>query len=124
MSCKEVTYYQAVCDVCGTVHDGEFSAWADPSDASTQASYDGWIEVEVPLAADATEYDSIRTTTGEKWRSILICGKHGSDGIEWCEACEEDLNEDGWRISEDGKHIIQVCESGHENNVPLGGEGQ
>lgn len=43
MSVQEVTYYQAVCDLCGNVdNEGDFSAWADCQSALDAAGNSEW----------------------------------------------------------------------------------
>lgn len=122
MSTRPVTFYKAVCDVDGEVHEHmEFGAWADADEAVEQAANDGWIELEVRLSGWPEKYDSIRIDTGEKFRSILLCGKHSGDGVEWCATCEDDLQENKWRLSENGDRVTQTCAAGHESVIILAG---
>ena len=46
MATREVVYYQAVCDCCGAVCDGdEYSAWNDPEQAIESSGNCGWEQV-------------------------------------------------------------------------------
>jgi hypothetical protein len=50
MSIREVTMYQVICDGkdCGAnaQEDGEFYAWADPSQADDEATGAGWLSTD------------------------------------------------------------------------------
>lgn len=120
---REVTYYQAVCDVCGAVDDGgEFSAWADPDSARMSAlDGDDWTEVEAAVLPGITG-PAVYKISGDLdqpprcIRSILICAEHHGDGVEWCRDCDEDLPEDAWNMTPDG-HAEQACPNGHWNAI-------
>lgn len=124
---REVTYYQAQCDVCGAVDDGgEFSAWSEPDDARMTAVDAEWTEIEVPVPNDAESGEIYRYTpegrTPYNVRSILLCRDHVGDGVFWCSTCEDDLDESQWALVEGEEAIMQVCSGGHENTIRLGGE--
>lgn len=120
---REVTYYQAQCDVCGRVDDGwEFSAWAAPDSARMSAlDGDDWTEIEArcPDTEDGGNVYQVTPTNGGQpysYRSILICTEHRGDGVQWCRDCDEDLAEDAWIIGDDGD-AEQACPNGHWNAI-------
>lgn len=120
---REVTYYQAQCDVCGHVYDGgEYSAWYDPDSARMSAlDEDDWIEVEA-RCPDTEDGGSIYRRTpidgGQPYscRSILICTEHHGDGVQWCRVCDEDLPEVAWNIGDSGDAEL-ACINGHLNTI-------
>ncbi|ALJ19556.1 hypothetical protein [Microbacterium sp. No. 7] len=122
---KEAIYYQAQCDVCGTVDDGgTYSAYLEP-DHARMAAVDSaeWTEIEVRVSDDA-EGGEIYTYAPDgqapfKKRSILICQGHNGAGIGWCSTCEDDLDEATWVITADGRTILQTCPNRHLNTVTL-----
>lgn len=127
---KEVTYYQAQCDVCGYIDaEGEFSAWMDPDQARMTAVDANWIEIEVQAHSTA-EGGHIYIVKREgqapyRERSILICYAHDGAGIHWCATCEDDLDESKWTLWPTGNRISQTCQNRHENRIdllPVGGE--
>lgn len=120
---REVTYHQAVCDVCGRVDEGgEFSASADPDSARMAAlGWGDWIEIEA-RCPDSEDGGSIYRATplngGQpySYRSILICTEHPGDGVLRCRDCDEDLPEDAWNIGDSGDAEL-ACINGHWNAV-------
>lgn len=120
---REVTYYQAVCDVCGRVDDGrEFSSWSDPDSARMSAlDGDDWTEVEARCPDTETgghiyQVTPIDGSQSYSSRSILICPEHPGDGVQWCRDCDDDLAEDAWNMTPDG-HAEQACPNGHWNAI-------
>lgn len=121
-----VTYYQAVCDVCGYVdEDGEYSAYSDPDTARMTALDYAWAEILVPSETNA----GLDVYTFRSWdggapryeRSILLCQKHTGDGVLWCAICEEDLDERGWTLQ--GLTVLtQTCSEGHVSTISLRSE--
>lgn len=120
---QPVTYYQAVCDVCGTVDDdGEYSAWGDPDTARMSAVDVGWTELTVPAlpgTSGPSVYRVQRSLDSPPVveRSILVCEAHSGDGLHWCATCDEDLDPKAWQ-----PHfgpIIQACPNQHRNVVRL-----
>lgn len=121
---REVTYYQAQCDRCGTVDDGgEFSAWIEPDHARMTATDSCWIEIEVDAPSGA-EGANVYTYTPEgkpsyKRLSILLCESCQGDGIQWCAKCEDDLDEAKWTLWPSGNRISQTCPNRHENRIDM-----
>lgn len=121
---REVTYYQAECDVCKALNDyGEYAAWSAADDARSTAIECEWTEITIRVADDA-EGPNIYTVKrdGEepfKERSILLCDQHTGDGVLWCDECEEDLDENKWRFSLAGNYLLQNCPKGHLNQIRL-----
>ena len=100
MAIHEVTYYQAKCDLCGTICDdyGEHSALADPSEAFV-----------------GLDWNEIHTVTGQE---INICEDHGPTGIAWCQSCDHELPDNNWRMY--GGNLIQICaHCKHPNGITL-----
>lgn len=126
---REVTYYQAQCDKCGTVDDGgEFSAWSEPDHARMTATDSCWFEIGVD-APSRMEGANVYTYTPEgkpsyKRLSILLCESCQGDGVLWCEKCEDDLDEAGWALWPSGKRISQTCPNGHGNHIDMKGQGE
>lgn len=101
MSIRSVTYYQAVCDICGTVDDGgDYSAFSASETAQINAT-------------ECTEWREITWRGGD----YLVCNDHSGDGVDWCAACDDDLDLDGWSLV--GGVLVQSCENGHESRIEV-----
>ena len=124
MSIREVTYYQAKCDMCGVVdNEGDYSAWADADSARMEATGSEWTEIEVTVSDDVTGAAVYRVSReGQEpfnQLSVLICRDHTGYGIHWCATCEEDLDESGWTHIAQDDAIGNVCPEGHANFISL-----
>ena len=116
---QPVTYYQAVCDICGTVDDdGEYSAWANEDTARMSAVDCGWTELTVPAlpgTSGPSVYRVQRTLDSPPIveRSILICEDHPGDGLHWCATCDDALDPKAWQPNL--RQQLQVCANNHRN---------
>lgn len=129
---KAVTFFQAQCDICGNLDDGgEYSAWISPENARTVAIQEAeWVEIKVraPSTTPRGPHVYVVSREGQKpslERSILICERAGHHGTDWCQACEDDLDESGWAFSfapNGGEAIVQTCPAGHSNAIDLTSE--
>lgn len=121
---RDVTYYQAQCDRCGSVDDGgDFSAWGEAEFARMAALNGGWAEIDVRVAngARGSNIHAVTPLSGDSThliRSILLCTSCQGDGVDWCAQCEADLEGTKWAITSRHQRAIEnTCPDGHRNTI-------
>lgn len=98
MGIREVTFYQAVCDRCGSPHDdGEYSAWDDGSLAIEAAADYGWFgRTKVVASSPPDEKNPFGRTILETVEVVCdscatcdVCGEKGAYEFDNHLVCDE-----------------------------------